>query len=291
MRIVQGCIVLGLLAGLALVPRVASAQIGGPSDSLSETIVDLGTGGPVPITVPPPPAFFSFPEASEPFDTVVPLPGREIDFIEGVGPTQGHISDRLSISPYEVRVASDGNPAGLPRRTANSTFIPFSALETFQPIRIDAKSDGELTNQTQSDSLTITLGYYGPGTGTVVFSGVIPEPLPEGVTEPVLTFVIPPTSFDIEEPPIEAGGQQGIISDYVDILTQFQVRFISSDDPAVYGNLPLANGFVLENFETGGGVRYSLDFVSDAVPEPASFILLSMGLLSWGLISRRRSLH
>ena len=189
-----------------------------------------------------------------------------------------------------MRVASDGNPLGLPPRTANSTRIPASALETFQPIRIEAKSDGEITANA-SDTLTITVGYFGPGTGTVVFAGVIPEPLPEGVTEPVLGFFIPPMFFDLEEPPIETGGQLGIISDYVDLVQGVEVRFISSDDPAIYQGLPPANGFVLENFETGGGVRYTLDFVSDAVPEPASIILLGMGLLSWALIDRRRQLR
>lgn len=281
MRFAQGFVVLVLLAALALVPRVASAQAGGISDFLSETITDLGTGGPVPIVVGPPPVFVTIPEGTAEPVVFVPMPPRQIDFIEGPGPTQGHLSDRLNISQYEVRIQSDSDPGGLAPRSG-SIVIPASALESFQPIRIVASSDGDVTNTTQSDTLTITLGYYGPGTGTIVFSGVIPEPLPEGSPEPVLTVAIPPTFFDIVEP----GSTQSIISDYVDILNTIAVRFESSDDLLTS---PLTNGFITENFETGGGVRYSLDFVSDVdVPEPASCIVLTMGLLSLGLIGRRR---
>src|SRR6478672_2872878 len=148
MRVGQCFVALLILAGLALVPTVASAQTSTASDVLSESFVDTITGLPIPLAVPPgpPPLSFSFAEASEPFDVVVTLPPREINFIE---PQTGGISDRLSIlTQYQVRVASDGDPAGLPRRTANSTLIPASALETFQPIRIIATSDSEFSNQT-----------------------------------------------------------------------------------------------------------------------------------------------
>ena len=286
MRIVQGCVLLALLAGLALVPRVTLAQTGGPSDSLSETVVDLGTGLSIPL-VAPPNVFAPIPEGTgETLSFFVPMPPRQIDFMEGTGPNQ-HLSDRLTISPYEVQVQSDSNPNGLPPRTLpNVIRIPASALEKFQPIRIEAFSDGELTNTTASDTLTITLGWFGPGTGSV--STFTIPPVPEGQTEPPLTVFIPPTLFDIEEPPVEVGGAQGIISDYVDILNQIQVTFISSDDLPF---TPPPNGVVFESLETGGGVRYSLDFFSDAVPEPATFALLSMGLLSLGLIGRRRQLR
>jgi hypothetical protein len=134
--------------------------------------------------------------------------------------------------------------------------------------------------------LTILIGYFGPGTGSVVFSGLIPQP-PEGVAETPLVFVIPPTSFDIEEPTAETGGVQGKISDYLDIITQIEVRFISSDDQSVYGP---AFGAVQENIQTGGGLNYALEFRSDVVPEPASFILLNIGLLSAALLGRRQRL-
>jgi hypothetical protein len=284
MKTVRLCTTFALFAALFVIPRVASAQAGGTSDTLSETILDLTPGAAGPITITPPFASFTFPEATESFDTVVSLPGREINFLEAE--TQSR-SDRFSIAPYQVRVASDANPNGLARRD-NATLIPASALESFLPLSIVARSDGESTNQTQgSDSLTILIGYFGPGTGSVVFSGLIPQP-PEGVAETPLVFVIPPTSFDIEEPTAETGGVQGKISDYLDIITQIEVRFISSDDQSVYGP---AFGAVQENIQTGGGLNYALEFRSDAVPEPASYILLSIVLSSLALIGGRQSLR
>ena len=285
MRIMHCCIVPALLAGFALVPRVASAQTGALSDILSENITDLSTGAPVPIVFGPPPVIAPIPEDTAEPVLALTMPPRQIDFIEGVGSTQGHISDRLTISQYDVRVQSDLE-SGLPPGGPGVIRIPASALETFQPIRIEATSDGEFTT-TQSDTLTITLGYYGPGTGTVVFSDVIPEPLPEGVTEPVLAFDIPLTLFDIEEPLIETGGVSGIISDYVDILSPVHVEFISSDD---LPSSALTNGFVTE-LETGGGVVYSLNFHSDVVPEPASFALLGVALVAANLFGLRRKLR
>jgi hypothetical protein len=283
MKIVRLFTTFALLAVLFVVPRVASAQAGDVSDTLSETILDLTIGDTHPITTTPPFASFTFPEATESFDTVVSLPGRVITFLEAETQLR---SDQFSIAPYQVRVASDASPNALARRDG-ATLIPSSALESFLPISIVARSFGE-SDQTQvSDSLTILLGYYGPGTGSVVFSGFISEP-PEGVAETTLVFVIPPTFFDIEEPPAETNGVQGIISDYLDIVTQIEVRFISSDDQSVYGP---AGGAVQENIETGGGLNYTLEFRSDAVPEPASFILLSIGVLSVVLIGGRQSLR
>jgi hypothetical protein len=286
MNTVRHLTALALLAALFLVPSAALAQTGADSDTLSETVIDLSTGGAVPLLAPPP-VFVPIPETptAEP-PLPVPMPAREIDFLEPIGTAQ-FISDRLSISPYEMQVQSD-DEGNLPRRT-NATLIPASAFESFQPIRIDARSDGDVTGTTQeSDTLTVTVGYFGPGTGTVVFTGTIPEPLPEGTTEPVLGVAIPPTFFDIEELPIETGGVLGKISDYADILSTIQVRFISSDDQAVYLNLPAANGSVFESFQTGGGVVYAVEFRSDAVPEPASFALLGIAMLASASFGSRR---
>ncbi len=283
MKPLQLCAAATVFAVLFAFTTFAPAQTGTFSDSLSEAVVDLA-GANVPLA--PPTVSFPIPEGQEPVDLVFPLPGRQIDFVEET-PVTNIISDRLSISPYEVRVASDPNPGGLPPRT-NAIRIPASALESFLPLSILAKSDGNAANPVQelSDSLTITLGSYGPGTGTVIFSEVIPEPLPEGVTEPVLGFVIPPTLFDIVEPPGETGGVDGIISDYVDLLTQIEVRFISSDDPALYANLPPAQGFIVESITAGGGIHYYLDFRSDAIPEPCAIGLI--GVAATALVTLRR---
>jgi hypothetical protein len=286
MSTVRHLTALALLAALFLVPKVACAQTGAVSDTLSESVVDL-SGTVVPL-VAPPPVFVSIPEtaAGEP-PLTVPMPAREINFLEPIG-TANFISDRLSISAYEMLVRSD-DEGNLPRRTS-ATLIPASAFEVFQPIRIDARSDSEVQSPPNqlSDSLTITVGYYGPGTGTVIFTGTIPEPT-EGATEPVLVATIPPIAFDIEEPPFETGGVQGKISDYADILSTVQVRFISSDDQAIYANLPIAHGSIFENIETGGGIIYAVNFRSDTVPEPASFALFGLAMLWIGLLGGRRS--
>ncbi len=284
MRLLRHCTLLALTVALASVPRVAAAQAGAPSDSVSENVLD-STGAAVPLVAPPPVVVMIPETAPSELALTVPMPGREINFLESTGAAQ-LISDRLSISPYELVVQSD-DEGGLPART-NAILIPASALETFQPIRIIARSDGEVVGSNQSsDSLTITLGYYGPGTGTVIFSGTISEPT-EGVTEASLTAVIPPTLFDIDEPPLETGGVLGKISDYLDIPAAIQVSFISSDEQGIYANLPPANGAITENVEAGGSVVYAVDFISDAVPEPASWMLLSIGLLSAGLIQFQR---
>ncbi len=282
MRIIQRCASSALVAGLVLVSRMASAQVG-PSDTMTETITDMGTGLPVPIVFGPPPVVVSILEGSAEPVVAMTMPARQFDFIEGFGPNQGHLSDRLTISPYDIRIQSDSDPGGLPPGGPGVIRIPAAANETFQPIRIEAFSDGEQPNGTASDLLTITLGYYGPGTGSVVFSGVIPE-APEGTPEPPLTFTIPLTLFDIEEPLAETGGVPGVISDYFDILSEVQVQFISSDD---LQTSPVTNGFVTE-LTTGGGVLYAINFTSDAVPEPTSLGLLSVALLAAGMFVHRR---
>src|SRR5436190_18951847 len=164
------CVVLALLAALAVAPKLVFAQAGGLSDSVSETFTNMSTGGAVPIVLGPPPVFFPIPEGTAEPATFITMPARQIDFIEGTGPNQGHVSDRLTISQYDVRIQSDGDPGGLPTGGPGVIRIPAAALESFQPIRIEAFSDGDLPTSSQSDFLTITLGYYGPGTGTVVFS-------------------------------------------------------------------------------------------------------------------------
>jgi hypothetical protein len=297
MRVVlQFCVVPALLAGLALVPRMASAQAGLESDSLGEIVRDVNPLPPpllgdVPLV--PPAVSYSIGEGSAAEAAqVFAFPGREIDFQESPSPLATSISDRLSITPYQVSVQSDDNPNGLPRRT-DAVLIPRSALERFLPFSIVARSDGNVPGAVaqESDHMTITLGFHGPGTGVTDFDGIIPEPLPEGAPEDFLTHTIAPLHFDVEEPLAETGGKEGVISDYVDVLTPIQVRFISSDNPAVFANLPPAHGFVVENALTGGGVAYSLAFRSDAVPEPASCVLLGSGLLFVGLMGRRRFLR
>ena len=293
--ILHFCVVPALLAGLALVPRTASAQAGVESDSLGEIVRDLNPQIPPPLLpdVPlvPPVVSYSIPEVSPELPQTFNFPGREIDFRE-----QSSIavitSDRLSITPYQVSVQSDDETGGLPRRT-NAVLIPRSALERFVPFSIVAHSDGDVPGAVplESDHMTITLGFHGAGTGTTDFDGTIPEPTAEGAPEDFLVHTIAPLHFDVEEPLAETGGKEGVISDYVDVLTPIRVRLISSDNPAIYANLPPAQGFVVENLQTGGGVTYALGFRSDAVPEPASCVLLGTGLLFAVLTGWRKFLR
>ncbi len=284
MRVVHSvCLVCGLFASLTLTPAVCKAQAVPISDSLEEIIKDLN---PTAVAVLPAPKLYLIPEIpGEPIDAVFEFPGHEIDFREVVS-TNSQLSDRLSVSPYQVRVASDDNPNGLPPRTpADVIRIPASALESFQPFMITARSDGEVTNAATptSDRLTITIGSFGPGTGMTIFDETIFEPLPEGVTEPVLEFDIPAMRFDVIEPPGDVAGSQGIVSDYVDV-SPIHVRFISTDDPGIIANLLPADGFVVEDVEFGGGVRLGLVFRSDTeVPEPVSLLLLGVGIAAMAL--------
>jgi hypothetical protein len=284
MRVVlQFCFVSSLLAGLAFVPSVVWAQAGPPnSDLLGEFISDHNAPAGAPdVPLVPPAVKYTIPEVTPEAPKVFDFPGREINFLEGA--TTAAISDRLSISPYSVSVQSD-DEAGLPPRT-NAIPIPVSALEAFLPFSVSATSDGNVagTANQQSDHLTIITGFHGTGTGTTAFEGTIPEIAPDPATEPGLAAAILPASYDVYEP-----GKPNVVSDYVDIQTSIQVRFISSDDPAVYANLPAAHGFVLEDFQIGGGVTYSLGFASDTnVPEPTSITLLCIGVFSAGLLRGR----
>ncbi len=286
MRVVHCSVMLAILAGFAVVPRVAFAQTGALSDSLAETVMDL-SGVPVPLA--PPPVVVTIPETSPEPGGPILIPSRVIDFLEPTGVSQSAISDRLIIGPvgqqYELSVRSDDDPGGLPPR-AGATIIPASALEHFQPFRIEAVSDGDPSSNGVSDTLTITVGYYGPGTGMVI-KGTIPEPTPEGPTEPPLTLTIPPTLFDVEELTMTAGPAL-IVSDYVDIPQPIVVTFLSSDDPTAYEPLP-PHGFIMEDIIHGGGVVYALDFRSDVeVPEPASTALLGVAIFAISLFGHRR---
>jgi PEP-CTERM motif len=293
MRIVSRCAFLAALGALAFVPRVAFSQSGTQSDLLSEIVLDHNGPAAAPdVPLMPPAVSFPIPEGTAEVGLTFTLPGRVIDFREVGATGNGFISDRLIISPYQVFVQSDDNPGGLPRRT-DAVLIPREALESFLPLSIVARSDGEHQNTVdqESDTLTITLGSYGPGTGKVDFFGTLvdpPVPEPPDVTEPDLTHVIHPIRFDIEEPLEETGGQPGIISDYVDIMSEIQVKFISSDEPGRYDTGMPVDGFVMENIETGGGVSYGLVYRSDAVPEPSTMVLGALGFAALLGIALRR---
>ena len=180
-----------LYASLALTPAVCVAQTGPVSDSLEEIIKDLN---PTAAAVLPAPKSYLISELpGEPTEAVFDFPAHEIDFREAVG-ANSQFSDRLSVGRYQVRVASDDDPGGLPPRTSADVIrIPASALESFRPFTITAHSDGELTGvPTQaSDRLTIAVGSFATSTGTTIFDMPIIEPTPEGATEPVLDFDMP----------------------------------------------------------------------------------------------------
>lgn len=287
MRLVKSSIVLLLLTGLAVAPRVVFAQVGAISDALGEAVADKSGLMMVSMTPPFPPV--TIPEGPETSNPIF-IPSRVIDFLE----SSSAISDRLTIGPiggqFQIDVLSDSDPGGLTPRDG-ATVIPASAMEHFQPIRIEASSDGDQANppSTESDMLTITLGWFGPGTGSVVFSGVISEP-PEGDPETQLAFTIPPTKFDVEEPSL-TGGSTGIISDYVDIIDQIVVTFLSSDDPLDYEVIE-PSGTITEDPLNGGGVLYAIAFASDVeVPEPASFVLFGIAMLASTLFGPRRRIR
>jgi hypothetical protein len=280
MRLSAYCRAFALLLVVLCIPRWASAQADGPSDEATELFTEIGPiGG---FGLPPPKNFGIVETSNELSDVVFLMGGHEIEFREFTGATGAQLSDRLSISQFQIRMASDREPGGLPAR-GGVTRIRFNALESFRPLEIFAKSDGN-PNQTGplSDSLTITVGSFGPGTVGPIFSGIIPE-TSETLSEHELRFVIPAAFYDIEE--LGPSGDP-FISDYFDIPNDIVVSFLSSDEPGRFGNLPPPTGFVLEDPQFGGGLVYAVDFRSDIeVPEPASFLGLGLATL---LIARRR---
>jgi hypothetical protein len=288
-KLMRVLVALALVLGITIAAKTSFAQAGVPdSDLLQEFIRDHNAPAATP-DVPilpgfPPIVTIKIPEVTpEATAQTFTMPGRTIDFLEGA--STAPISDRLSFNQYQVRVVSD-DTVGLPPRT-NAIQIPASALEAFLPISISASSDGDQasTGQPESDHLTITIGYHGPGTGDVT-EFPIPEPGPDPATEPIFSHVIPALSFDVVEPGGVAG-TQGFISDYVDI-SEIGVTFISSDDQAIYNQFPPAHGFVVEDHLLGGGVTYSLGFVSDTeVPEPGTLTLLGIGFAMVPIIGRR----
>ena len=253
-HVLQFCFVLSLLATLALIPGMALAQTRSPNSDTLQEAIDGYFGPGVP---PPPPISYTIPEAVPEALKVFLFPGREINFLE----SSGAISDRLSISPYQVAVQSDDEIGLVPR--ANAVQIPASALEQFEPLVIVAMS--EVDGFSESDNLRIYTGGFGGDTGTKVFDQTNTQ---DGAAEPALAWAIQPVSYDVYEP-----GNPDVVSDYVDILGTIQVRFISSDDPATYANLPAAQESV---FEVPIPVAVYLTFESD-VPEPATMVLLILG--------------
>jgi hypothetical protein len=102
---------------------------------------------------------------------------------------------------------------------------------------------------------------------------------------------IPAFCFDLEEPPPETGGVSGVVSDYLD-FPAFPDKWgflLSSDDQSAYVGLGNPDGRINETVD-GAGVIYELHFTSfdTVVPEPASLLLLSTGVLAVGLKRRHR---
>jgi hypothetical protein len=290
-KLTRVLVAFALVLGIAIAAKTSFAQAGPPdSDLLQEFITDHNAPAAtpdVPILPPfPPIVSIKIPEVSPEVPQVFTMPGRAIDFREGA--STAPISDRLIINQYQVRVVSD-DEAGLQPRT-NAIRIPVSALERFLPISISAFSDGDQVTaaQPESDHVTITLGYHGPGTGDVS-EFPIPEPTgPDDVTEPIFSHIIAGLNFDVVEPGAIPGTNQGLISDYVDV-SEIAMTFISSDDQAIYGQFAPAHGFVVEDHILGGGVTYSLGFASDTdVPEPSSMLLMGLGGIALVAAYRRR---
>jgi hypothetical protein len=276
MSSVRQCSAFALFSTLFLVPGIALAQLGSNSDVFYENVVDT-VGGVVGMA--PSARFVEIPEGAGEAEKVITIPARDFNFREGAW--DGPISDRLSISEFQVYIRSDNDPNGLPRRSG-AILIPASAMESFQPFKIVARSDAETVGGNgESDSLTIYLR------GIQLYSETIREPT-EGAAEAVLSFPILPLQFDIEEPVIEAGFP-GVISDYFDILTEATVTFTSSDNQSLFPAIPTASDILELPFANGDTLTYSLEFQSDVVPEPASLILVGVGLASIALVARKRS--
>jgi len=272
-----------LLSVYALTAKV-NAQVGAiESDYLEVTLTDQNGTAVLPALHLP------IPEPADPTDPGEPpmtfiIPSVTVDFMEAVGPALT-ISDRFHVNDIDITVLS----ANLMPR-ANATRIPGQALERFLPVQIVAFSDGESAAGTNSpsDVVRIRTGIWDPtlGPGTLVFDQALTEPTAEQLDEPALNFAVQPILFDVAEPPAEGPTGQ-VVSDYVNMgpVTGF---FISSDDPTHYAGLPPANATLTEDVLKGGSLTYTIRFVSDAVPEPASFGLCSVAVCGLGAIARRR---
>jgi hypothetical protein len=81
--------------------------------------------------------------------------------------------------------------------------IPASALEAFLPYSIFADSDGDQQTTQNSDSVTIYQGFYGQPAPVPVFTSTVLETAEGGPAE-VITWTLPPISFDVDIRPILA---------------------------------------------------------------------------------------
>jgi hypothetical protein len=259
-------------------PSVAQTQ---NSDTLSLTILDH-TG-----RVVAPGALVSLPEGMETPTTVTfgGMGGLNVMFTEFPNRT---ISDYFHLDPYSMIFTSDPNPGSLPRRDG-AILIPREAMETFRPVSVSARSDGNIGG-VPSDVVTVTLGAWGafPGGGSpgIAFTFSVPD-IGEGPD--FFTFSVPPMFFDIEEPPIETGDPANIhISDYLDIVTNISGYLLSSDNPADYQDqhmYPPTPFFVDEKATNDQELFCGVTFSSDVIPTPTAG---SMVVVVAGLLTARR---
>jgi hypothetical protein len=273
-------VLLAAVCVLAMSSR-ALAQVGAPSDLLRVTLTTTSAAAPDII----PPLEIPIPEGTVEGTVVAPIiPGVNLLYTE-LSPT-GPPSDFLRINQYQVVIQSNLE-APLPRRTSvPAVVIPASANEAFLPVSIFAGSDGNQpgTGNTESDHVTIYTGFYGQLNPVPVVDKSIIEPLPEGVTEPIIEFATGPLFFDLLEP--DGSG----VSDYVDLPNGISGFFLSSDNPSDFQSfIPTVNAFVVEDPLHGVEIHYSVGFASDTeVPEPASCVLLSLGALALAASGWRR---
>lgn len=241
----------------AISPTQAFAQQPGPaSDALGYKILN----GDLVST--------ALPESQEPGSISQAVPGHSIDFLE---PTQ-QVSDTVRYTPFTMTFASDSETHGLAPIT-DPNAITVTASGESVALGLFFRSDDDSPNNTVSDHIQFSM-LDGAGNFTVLRQLDIPESAAAATEGGVIPFDLPRIIISMPE-------GDGTLSDIlsidpinIDVTSDLENPLVSSDDLSILETGELQSIFLIAA-------------VSD-VPEPATLTLLSVGMIGFAAIGRRR---